>query len=91
MGCSNSTTHMNICIYYQARLNRPNVIHIISILKSFDNMCFDRALNPATDTFEFFVPEHNKKTFLEIMHFFAKEGIVSDLKELPNRLMKKDL
>lgn len=50
-------------------------------------MAFDRTLDKATSLFEIYVPEENEPTFVELMHYFEGQGIVSNLVKLPNRLM----
>lgn len=54
-------------------------------------MCFDRALDPATNSLEFFVAPSYEKQFLAVMHGFEQKGIVYDLKKLPNRLIEGEL
>lgn len=81
----------NFCNYYQAYLARPSVVEIIGILKSFDHLCFDRTLDPATSLFEFFVPEDQDMIFQAMMDYFQKQGVVTDLKKLPNRLIHEDV
>lgn len=74
------------CNYYQAIIDRAQTLGTISILKSFDHLCFDRTLDAASGLFEFFVPESQEDFFLRLMAYFEKEGAVSNLKQVPNRL-----
>ncbi len=74
------------CQYYQANLSRKETLGTVSILKSFDHVCFDRTLDANTGLFEFFVPESQEPFFLKLMAYFEKEGTVTGLKKLPNRL-----
>ena len=75
------------CSYYQAHISKPKTLGCVSILKSFDHVCFDRTLDAATGLFEFFVPELQEPFFLKLMHYFEKEGTVRDLKKIRNRLL----
>jgi hypothetical protein len=50
-------------------------------------MAFDRTLDKEHSIFEFFVPESQESLFLTIMSRFEKEGVIKDLKKLPNRLI----
>ncbi len=74
------------CAYYHAHLLRKETLKTVSILKSFDHVCFDRTVDAASGLFEFFVPEDQEQFFLKLMAYFEKEGTVSNLKKLPNRL-----
>ncbi len=78
------------CSYYQASIKKPDILFLIAILKSFEHLCFDRALDPATNLFEFFVPSSYEPLFLDVMHYFEKAHIVFDLKKMPNRLIHED-
>jgi hypothetical protein len=81
----------SFCTYYQAYIERAKVVEIIGILKSFDHICFDRSIDPATSLFEFFVPKDQEPIFLALMNYFTKQRTVHGLKELPNRLMYEEL
>lgn len=76
------------CAYYQAMVRRSDVLFLVATLKTCEHMCFDRALDPATGLFEFFVVPCYEKQFLAVMHDFEREEIVYDLKKLPNRLIE---
>jgi hypothetical protein len=54
-------------------------------------MAFDRTINKEKSIFEFFVPPLMKHHFEDLMHSLIKEGVVSCLEELPNRLFLADL
>jgi len=81
---------MHVCAYFQAHVNRKETYHFVSILRSFDHVCFDRTINPEQGVFEFFVPPAAEKKFLHIMHYFINKNIVMNLKKLPNRLESPD-
>jgi len=74
------------CSYYQAYIQRELCWFVTASLRSYEHVAFDRTLDPVTSLFEFFVPETTEKYFLEVMAYFEAEGLVSDLKKLPNRL-----
>ena len=74
------------CTYYQAHISKPQTIHCVSILKSFDHLCFDRCLDTQSNLFEFFVPESQEQLFLKLMNYFEKQGMMKDVKKLPNRI-----
>lgn len=76
----------NYCIYFQATVNRPESWFVVSALKSFEHVCFDRTIYTDESVFEFFVAPAYKEFFIELMAHFEKEGLVHNLQELPNRL-----
>jgi len=76
---------MNYCHYYQAHVPRHHCWFLTSTLRSYEHMAFDRTLDKEQSIFEFFVPESMEPLFLTIMGRFEKEGVVHDLKKLPNR------
>lgn len=76
---------MSYCIYYQARVNRNKTWFLVSTLRSFENLCFDRTLDKSESIFEFFVSPGMEGDFLRIMEFLKAEFIVFDLQKLPNR------
>jgi hypothetical protein len=77
---------MNYCEYYQAYIQRDACGYLVSILRSFEHLVFDRTLDKVSSHFEFFVPAGQEVLFLELMAFFEKEGIVTGLEKKPNRL-----
>lgn len=82
---------MAYCNYYQAQVDRAKTLYVVAILRSLDHMVFDRTLNVEESIFEFFVPQDKKEQFLEIMRYFQDQKLVSNLKELPNRLITEAL
>ena len=50
-------------------------------------MAFDRTIDKEHSIFEFYVPESMKPYFEQLMDYFIKEGVVSDLKKMRNRLL----
>lgn len=78
---------MLYCSYYTAHIKKEACGTLVSILRSFEHLVFDRTLDKATSHFEFFVAPELDATFLELMDYFQREGIVLDLEKKPNRLM----
>jgi hypothetical protein len=74
------------CSYYQANVQRPLCLYVVAILRSFEHLAFDRTLDPETSLFEFFVPTSTEEYFLTLMNDLQSEGLIYDLKKLPNRL-----
>jgi len=72
--------------YYQAFIKKDGCGFLVSVLRSFEHLVFDRTLEKSTNHFEFFVPQGNEETFLALMDFFTSEGIVLKLEKKPNRL-----
>lgn len=77
---------MTYSLYYQARVKKSDTWFLTATLRSFEHLCFDRALTKEQGLFEFFVPEQLENYFLELMHYYQDCGIVTELKKLPNRL-----
>lgn len=81
---------MQYCEYYQAHVKREGCGMLVSVLRSFEHVAFDRTIDKAASIFEFFVPAGQEATFLEIMAYFQKEGLVVDLIKKENRLKNPD-
>jgi hypothetical protein len=60
--------------------------YFVAIIKSFDNMVFDRTIDVETSLFEFFVPASCEEEFLSVMDYFIKEGLVANLRKTESRL-----
>jgi len=78
---------MSYCTYYQAKVKRDECWFFVGIMRSMENMSFDRTLDLPASIFEFFVPPIMEEKFLSVMSYFQKKGIVSDLQKIPNRLL----
>lgn len=78
---------MMYCKYYQAEVEEKNCWLFVGVFRSFEHLAFDRTMDKQKSIFEFFVPNENEKTFLELMNYFMKLEIVKGLKELPSRLL----
>lgn len=80
----------NLCLYYQAVVKREECWKLTALLRSFEHVCFDRTLDKEKSIFEFFVPDNMERYFLSIMEEFKRIGLVSNLQQLPNRLIDAD-
>lgn len=81
------------CKYYQAHILRNKVWFFAAALRNSDHLVFERTYDKAESIFEFFIPEKLEPYFLELMLYFENAGVVSQLKQLPNRfqeLQKQD-
>jgi hypothetical protein len=73
-------------LYYQANVVPELCWFVTATLRSYEHLAFDRTLDPQTSLFEFFVSPSAENYFLEIMSYYQKEGLVSNLVKWPNRL-----
>jgi hypothetical protein len=78
------------CLYYHAKLEKHLCWFVTSALRSYEHVVFWRTIDVETSTLEFFVPQSTEKYFLEIMHYFQEQHLVTDLVLLPNRLLFTD-
>lgn len=76
------------CKYYQAHVLKNKVWFLVSALRSFDHLVFDRTYDKEKSIFEFFIPADLEPYFLDLMHYFEKNGLIFSFQELPNRLQK---
>lgn len=74
------------CLYFQARVVEKECWFLVALLRSFEHLAFDRTVDRATSTFEFFVPEGNEKPFRELMTYLLSIGVLETFEQLPNRL-----
>lgn len=81
---------MNYCSYYQAHIKQSECWFFCGVIRSFEHLCFDRTLDVQQSLFEFFVLEEQEDYFAQVMDYFIKQGIVSNLQKLPNRLLDPD-
>lgn len=77
---------MKFCSYYQAHIDIPKTWFFVAMLRSHEHVAFDRTIDTKSGLFEFFVPEDTEHLFHEFIAYFQKEGIVSNLVKLENRL-----
>lgn len=81
---------MNYCSYYQAHVRPTDGWFLTGVLRSFEHLAFDRTLDTPASIFEFFVPIEQECYFIQIMDYLNKQGIVTNLQKLPNRLLDQD-
>ena len=79
------------CLYYHATIRKKDALFLVGTLRFFGHICFDRTIDPSKSLFEFFVPEGQNEKFQAIMEYFEKQGIVQQMRQLPNRLRRQDL
>ena len=79
-------TDKSYCPYYTANVDRHQSYYFVAIIKAFDNMVFDRTIDVEESLFEFFVAPAYEQQFLDIMAHFERQGLVANLRKLPNRL-----
>lgn len=75
------------CRYYRAHITKKECTFFVAVFRSFDHIAFDRTYDKQESEFEFFVPQEMEKKFLKIMEFFINKGIVTQMRQLPNRLL----
>jgi hypothetical protein len=83
---TNFYTADTLCVYYQAHVLKQQALLLSATLKSYEHVALDRTIDVENSIFEFFVPSAMEQIFLRVMERFEAEGIVSDVKKLPNRL-----
>ena len=76
--------------YYQVSVNKSKGWFFVGILRSYENVAFDRTLDKETSLFEVFVAPHSEAEFLDVMQLLANRQVITNLKKLPNRLQTKD-
>jgi len=77
---------MNYCTYYQAEIDRSRTWLFVALIRSYEHLAFDRTVNQETSTFEFYVPPMQASRFEAIMQELIADGLVHNLRQLPNRL-----
>jgi hypothetical protein len=76
----------NFSRYYQANIEKSKGWFFVGILRSYENIAFDRTLDKQTALFEIFVPQDCEAEFLDLMQLLIDRQIVKNLRNLPNRL-----
>jgi|DEB19_MinimDraft_3_1074340.scaffolds.fasta_scaffold99509_2 hypothetical protein len=72
--------------YYQVNIEKSKGWFFVGILRSFENMAFDRTLDKQTALFEVFVPQDQQAEFVALMQLMIDLKIVGKFLKLPNRL-----
>lgn len=73
-------------VYYQVNVDKSKSWFFVGILRSYENMAFDRTLDKNLSLFEVFVSPDLEPEFLEVMQLLEKRQIIANLQKLPNRL-----
>lgn len=77
--------------YFQAFIPPAASWFVTGALRSCEYMAFDRTLDVQGHIYEFFVPHCLVEDFVRLMNEFQQQGLVVDLKQLPNRLMTQEV
>ena len=77
---------MNYSLYFQAHATKELCWMITSTLRFTEHIAFDRAYDKDQNIFEFFVSPDGEDIFLDVMYKLEKEGVLSNIQKLPNRL-----
>lgn len=72
--------------YYQVAVNKSKAWFFVGILRSFENLAFDRTLDKEKSLFEVFVAPDLEKEFLDVMYLLENRQVITNLRQLPNRL-----
>ncbi|HBL98495.1 TPA: hypothetical protein DDZ86_02530 [Candidatus Dependentiae bacterium] len=78
---------MAFCSYFQAKITKRDTWFFVATLRFNEHLAFDRTFDKAEGIFEFFVPTDNEEAFLLFMKQHEKTGLVSNIIQLPNRLL----
>jgi hypothetical protein len=78
-------------IYFQAHVPPAHCFLVIGFLKSYEHIVFTRTLFVDKSILEFFTTQETTATFLSLMDILQKNGLVFDLKEMPNRLTHESI
>jgi hypothetical protein len=74
------------CSYYQANIVKSECWFFVAILRSFENVAFDRTLDKDTCLFEFFVTPGREHIFVALMNDMISREIVSNFVKMDNRM-----
>ena len=79
---------MALSLYYQAQIPKQFGWYITAILRSYDNLAFDRTIDVPNNIFEFFVAPDKEEEFLAFMQLMEKKGAALNIQKLPNRFLE---
>lgn len=80
----------NFCEYYLVKVDKSRSWMLSAVFKSFEHLSFDRTIDKENALFEFFVPQGNEETFLEVIEYFKNIGLVLECHKEENRLKFTD-
>lgn len=72
--------------YYQVYIDKSRGWFFVGILRSFENMAFDRTLDKENALFEIFVAPDYEQDFLDVMQRMQDHKVVITWQRLPNRM-----
>ena len=78
---------MAYSIYYQAEIPKRFGWYITAILRSHDNLAFDRTIDVQKNVFEFFVAPEKEDEFIYFMNLMEQKGAALNVTKLPNRFL----
>ncbi|MCX5924425.1 MAG: hypothetical protein NTZ68_03315 [Candidatus Dependentiae bacterium] len=78
---------MQYSLYFQAHVKKELCWIVSSTLRFTEYVAFDRTLDKDQSLFEFFVAPDLLDVFLDVMHKLIDQGVVFNLRELPNRFI----
>ena len=61
------------CQYYQAKVKTSETWFFVAVIRSCENLVFDRTFDVENGIFEFLVPEGSEKDFLKFMEYMERE------------------
>jgi hypothetical protein len=79
-----------LSLYYQAQVKKEECWFLVAVLRSFEHLAFDRTVDKASSTFEFFVPPANQKVFESLMDYLKTHGAITAWAQMDNRLTLPD-
>jgi hypothetical protein len=77
--------------YFQANVRREYCWFFVAVLRSYEHVALDRTIDKQESLFEFFVSPDMYDEFQGLMYRLSLKGIVSNLVEMPNRLINSAL
>lgn len=75
------------CRYFTAKILKEKTWLLTGLLKNEESIALERALDPRSGLFEFFVPQEQVDNFLKFMSAVEKLGLIlSPVVECKNRI-----
>lgn len=75
-----------LCEYYQAIVDVPNTWFVFGVIRSEDNLAFERTIEGNPSLLEFFVTKGQEAEFLDLMNYLINLGYILSIEKKPNRL-----
>lgn len=80
-----------MCDYFQAHIPVDKVWFVTAVIRGYEHVAFDRTIDVHNSIFEFFVPRDMRVLFLDLMQNLQKKELITNLQELPNRLLTQSV